>query len=125
VTLQVALPFCVTIFALFCSPPSIHTPHTKQVMVKKNDNAVVDTAMVNADHSCNNNHEGSSNEEEEEFMNSSKFVKSLFSTNDNDDDDKQEIISEHVWTCPASEDIISIIYHLAFLAPGHGDSIVS
>jgi hypothetical protein len=94
-------------------------------MVKKNDNAVVDKAMVNADHSCNNNHEGSSNEEEEEFMNSSKFVKSLFSTNDNDDDDKQEIISEHVWTCPASEDIISIIYHLAFLAPGHGDSIVS
>lgn len=39
--------------------------------------------------------------------------------NDEDDDGDYEEISEHTWTCGD----VSIIYHLAFLARGHGDVV--
>ena len=70
----------------------------------------------------------SSDEEEHQH----KLLRSLW--NDNDADDKEDSdedsdgISEHVWTScscpnPNNKDIISITYHLALLAPGHGNSI--
>ena len=50
---------------------------------------------------------------------SSQFVRSMFSNRDDEEDSDHEAISEHVWNCGD----VSIIYHLAFLAPGHGNSV--
>ena len=50
---------------------------------------------------------------------SSQFVRTMFSNRDDEEDSDHEAISEHVWNCGD----VSIIYHLAFLAPGHGDSV--
>mmetsp|Transcript_26151 Transcript_26151/g.55170 ORF Transcript_26151/g.55170 Transcript_26151/m.55170 type:complete len:304 (-) Transcript_26151:66-977(-) len=61
-----------------------------------------------------------------------KFLRSMFAGevgNDDDDfDDSENGISEHAWisSAPQTDDdgeSITVIYHLAFLAPGHGDSI--
>jgi len=39
-------------------------------------------------------------------------------------DDEHDGISEHKWTCAIdNQDTFSITYHLAFLAPGHGNSL--
>lgn len=48
---------------------------------------------------------------------------SLFNSADdpNEEDDEDCHLSQHEWLCP--ETTSSIIYHLAFLAPGHGDSV--
>eukprot|EP00980_Cylindrotheca_fusiformis_P003983 scaffold874_cov126-Cylindrotheca_fusiformis.AAC.16 len=51
------------------------------------------------------------------------FLKSMFAPtqhNSDEDDSSHQEISEYTWT---SEEGVSIIYHLAFLAPGHGDSV--
>ena len=54
-------------------------------------------------------------------------MRSIFSAGDygNDSDSDDEHIGEYVWHCPAAEDetVRSIIYHLALLAPGHGNSL--
>ena len=62
---------------------------------------------------------------DEQYQN--KFIHSLFTSssddlNDDEEDDEDNHISQHVWHCP-EETTSSIIYHLAFLAPGHGDSV--
>ena len=49
-----------------------------------------------------------------------KFIRSIFATGEESDEDSDHaVISEHVWTCQN----ISIVYHLALLAPGHGNSL--
>lgn len=49
-----------------------------------------------------------------------EFLKSMFAQGDSDDDDgTHQDVSEYTWTCEG----VSVIYHLAFLAPGHGDSV--
>lgn len=69
--------------------------------------------------------EESFDDDEEDYQ--LKLLRSLFSNSKNDGDDDEyennnlDIISEYTWICPNTD--ISIIYHLAFLAPGHGDSI--
>jgi predicted nicotinamide N-methyase len=57
-----------------------------------------------------------------------KFIRSLFADgdaagafdDDNDDNDDNDV-SEHIWTCPDAS--ASIVYHLAFRAPGHGNRL--
>ena len=57
--------------------------------------------------------------DDEDFSN--QFVRSMFGNgaggNGDDDDDLHEVISQYSWNC----NNVEIIYHLAFLAPGHGD----
>ena len=53
----------------------------------------------------------------------SRFIRGLFNNGEEgSEDDDDSLISEHVWTCPDSDKSI-IYYHLAHLAPGHGNSI--
>ncbi|KAL7529003.1 hypothetical protein ACHAWF_002802 [Thalassiosira exigua] len=52
-----------------------------------------------------------------------RMTRGLFAAaDDGGSDDEHDEIAEQTWTCPsaASE---SIVYHLAFSAPGHGDSL--
>ena len=61
---------------------------------------------------------------DEQYQN--KFIHSLFTNSDDinneeEDEDEDSHISQHKWHCPDTTS--SIIYHLAFLAPGHGDSV--
>ena len=59
---------------------------------------------------------------DEQYQN--KFIHSLFTTSDDindEEEDEDSHISQHKWLCPETSS--SIIYHLAFLAPGHGDSV--
>lgn len=50
-----------------------------------------------------------------------EFMKSLFGGNNSDDDDndEDEQVTEYSWSCQDTK----VIYHLAFLAPGHGDAV--
>ncbi|KAL7525355.1 hypothetical protein ACHAXR_000969, partial [Thalassiosira sp. AJA248-18] len=69
---------------------------------------------------------------DEDYQQQQHFLRCLF-TNDDDEEEEEsshnDIISKHTWTCPnnnnnsSSTTTTSIIYHLAFLAPGHGDSL--
>ena len=53
-----------------------------------------------------------------------QFMRSLFATNNSDDDDDEnDLIAEKTWLCPEDTNNTSITYHLAFLAPGHGNSV--
>ena len=60
---------------------------------------------------------------DEQYQN--KFIHSLFTNSDNLDDEEEDEdshISQHEWHCSETTSTSSIIYHLAFLAPG-GDSV--
>lgn len=62
-------------------------------------------------------------EDDDEFRNQ-EFVRSMFGGGGidiDDDDSDHDYISEHVWV--SDETSVSMIYHLAFLAPGHGDRV--
>jgi predicted nicotinamide N-methyase len=49
-----------------------------------------------------------------------EFLKSMFANGkESEDDGSHRDVSEHTWTCEG----VSVIYHLALLAPGHGDSV--
>ncbi|KAL7501499.1 hypothetical protein ACHAWT_010073 [Skeletonema menzelii] len=61
-----------------------------------------------------------------------QLSRDIFKNPEDEEDDWLEIdeghdgISEHRWTCPTNttgSSDVSITYHLAFLAPGHGDSL--
>ena len=77
------------------------------------------------------NDEGSDNQSIDEQDCQVLLERALFGSPDEEEDlfdsEEQDGISEHVWTCPTNaedaRDEISIVYHLAFLAPGHGDSL--
>lgn len=65
---------------------------------------------------------GSSDEEDEQDM-QNRLLRGLFGVGDETgvDDDDDELVSKHTWTLPDEE--VSLVYHLAFLAPGHGDAL--
>lgn len=50
-----------------------------------------------------------------------EFMKSMFGNQDEDEDEDEdhEQVTEYTWTCEGT----NVIYHLAFLAPGHGDAV--
>ena len=59
-----------------------------------------------------------------DYTQQQQFMRSLFATNNSDDDeDENDLIAEKTWLCPEDTDNTSITYHLAFLAPGHGNSV--
>ena len=60
--------------------------------------------------------------DDDEYDQQQLFMRSMFANgevDDNDDESEDDYISEHIWKCGD----VTVFYHLAILAPGHGNSV--
>ena len=60
--------------------------------------------------------------DDDEYNQQQLFMRSMFAHKDVDNDDNEsedDYISEYSWKCGD----VTVIYHLAILAPGHGNSV--
>ena len=69
---------------------------------------------------------GTRSDEEDEQDMQNRLLRGLFGVGDettgaDDEEDEDGLVSKHNWTLPDED--VSIVYHLAFLAPGHGDAL--
>ncbi|CAJ1961269.1 unnamed protein product [Cylindrotheca closterium] len=87
---------------------------------------------VNNNNNNNNNNSNSNSNSNSDAIDDEnddydyEFMKSMFGGGNDDDDDSSDDnddpqVTEYSWSC--QQDDTKVIYHLAFLAPGHGDAV--